>query len=282
METSREDVSIAIRSAFLKKGTKQRFSLFVLIIISCVLIFLQEIEFKPIKYTRVLIKDAIYRGSVIVSYPGESFNSIKNFFKNHFNLYSNYNELRRDYEEIKKEKYQSDFLKLENSQLKKIVQETLATSEVLVSAKVLLDKKSPYLNSFILNVGSNKEIKKGMAVLSKSNFIGRIVDVNFFSSRVLLLTDLNSKIPVILEPSGHLAILSGRGEKLPTLEYLPKDNKIEDGDKIYTSGKEGLFAPGIPIGEVKIENNVYKVLVFFDLNQVLYVNVKTGEDYYRK
>ena len=275
METSREDVSIAIRSAFLKKGTKQRFSLFVLIIISCVLIFLQEIEFKPIKYTRVIIKDVIYRGSVIVSYPGESFNSIKIFFKNHFNLYSNYNELRRDYEEIKKEKYQSDFLKLENSQLKKIVQETLATSEVLVSAKVLLDKKSPYLNSFILNVGSNKEIKKGMAVLSKSNFIGRIVDVNFFSSRVLLLTDLNSKIPVIVEPGSLNAILSGNGNNdWAVLEYLPKQNNIKDDFIVYTSGIDGNISAGIPVGKVFIENDKKLVKFFVDFNQLQFVKVK--------
>ena len=67
----------------------------------------------------------------------------------------------------------------------------------------MLDKQSPYLNSFVINVGSNKKIKNGMAVLDGKNFIGRIVDVNFFSSRVLLVTDLNSKIPVIIvEPSG--------------------------------------------------------------------------------
>ena len=117
----------------------------------------------------------------------------------------------------------------------------------------MLDKQSPYLNSFIINSGSNKEIKNGMAVLDGKNFIGRIVDVNFFSSRVLLVTDLNSKIPVSIEPSGHQAILSGRGTKEPTLEYLPKNHQVQSGNKVYTSGKEGIFAPGIPIGEVKID-----------------------------
>ena len=118
---------------------------------------------------------------------------------------------------------------------------------------MILDKQSPYLNSFIINSGSNKEIKNGMAVLDGKNFVGRIVDVNFFSSRVLLVTDLNSKIPVLVEPSGHQAILSGRGTNEPTLEYLPKNHTVQSGNKVYTSGKEGIFAPGIPIGEVKID-----------------------------
>ena len=138
----------------------------------------------------------------------------------------------------------------------------------------MLDKKSPYLNSFIVNVGSNKNIKNGMAVLDGENFIGRIVDVNFFSSRVLLVSDLNSKIPIITQPSANHAILSGHGENEPSLEYLPENNKIQNGDIVYTSGKEGIFSPGIPIGEVKKENNIIKVLLFSDLSQITFINVK--------
>tara|TARA_B110000196_G_C20662523_1_gene438071 strand:- start:125 stop:553 length:429 start_codon:yes stop_codon:yes gene_type:complete len=137
----------------------------------------------------------------------------------------------------------------------------------------MLDKQSPYLNSFIINIGSNKNIKNGMAVLDGKNFIGRIVDVNFFSSRVLLVSDLNSKIPIITAPSTHHAILNGHGKDKPTLEYLPEHHNIQNGDKIYTSGKEGIFAPGIPIGKVIIEDNLVKVLLFSDLNQISFINV---------
>ena len=142
----------------------------------------------------------------------------------------------------------------------------------------MLDKQSPYLNSLIVNIGTNKNIKKGMAVLDGKNFIGRIVDVNFFSSRILLISDLNSKIPVILQPSGSHAILSGHGINLPSLEYLPKNNLVKDGDKIYTSGKEGIFTPGIPIGVTQIEKNNVKVLLFSDLSQITFVNIQLLEN----
>ena len=141
----------------------------------------------------------------------------------------------------------------------------------------MLDKQSPYLNSYVLNSGSNKKIKKGMAVLDGKNFIGRIVDVNFFSSRVLLVTDLNSKIPVVIQPSGHHAILSGRNTKEPTLEYLPEDYKISNKDKVYTSGKEGIFSPGIPIGEAKVNVDKVSVLLFSDLTQITFVNIDLGD-----
>ena len=116
-----------------------------------------------------------------------------------------------------------------------------------------------------------------MAVLDGNNFIGRIVDVNFFSSRILLVSDLNSKISVLSEPSATHAILSGHGTSEPTLEYLPENHTIQDGDRIFTSGKEGIFSPGIPIGEVKIENDVLKVLLFSDLSQITFINVDVKE-----
>ena len=141
----------------------------------------------------------------------------------------------------------------------------------------MLDKQSPYLNSFIINTGSNKNIKNGMAVLDGENFIGRIVDVNFFSSRVLLVSDLNSKIPVLIEPSANHAILSGHGANNPTLEYLPEKHTIQDDDKVYTSGKGGIFSPGIPVGKVAIENDLITVLLFSDLSQITFVNINLGE-----
>ena len=143
----------------------------------------------------------------------------------------------------------------------------------------MLDKQSPYLNSFIINIGSNKDIQNGLAVLDGKNFIGRIVDVNFFSSRVLLVSDLNSKIPVITEPSAYHAILGGHGENEPTLEYLPENHNIQDGDKVYTSGKEGIFFPGTPVGEVKIVNNIIEVLLFSDLSQITFININL-EDFH--
>ena len=197
--------------------------------------------------------------------------------ENHLSLYSNYEELIQENDKLKNKIHKTDFLELENSQLRKLIEEQVESSSHLVSARVIIDKQSPYLNSFVINIGGNKNIKNGMAVLDGKNFIGRIVDVNFFSSRVLLVSDLNSKIPVLSEPSGNHAILSGHGTNEPTLEYLPKNHTIQDGDKIYTSGREGIFTPGIAVGEAKIEEDKIKVLLFSDLSQITFVNINLGE-----
>ena len=277
MDTSRDDVSIAIRSALLEKGTKQKFSLFILIILSIIFIFVETIETRPLNYLRSFIKDTIYRGALVVSTPSKIFGSFTSFVGEHTNLYTHYIQLKKENEELKNNISKADFLELENTQLRKLIEEQVASSANLVSARVMLDKQSPYLNSFIINVGSNKNIKNGMAVLDGNNFVGRIVDVNFFSSRVLLVTDLNSKIPVLIEPSANHAILSGHGKHKPTLEYLPENHSVQNGDKVYTSGKEGIFSPGIPIGKVKIEDDLIKVLLFSDLNQITFINISSQD-----
>ena len=277
METSREDVGIAIRSAFLRKVTQQRFSLFALIVFSIILIYVETIKTKPLDYLRSFIRDTIYRGSVIVSYPSKGFKSVFGAVESHLNLFNKNIKLKEENAQLKEQIFDPDFLIFENKQLRQLLDEQVTSSTNLVSARVILDKQSPYLNSFIINSGSNKEIKNGMAVLDGKNFVGRIVDVNFFSSRVLLVTDLNSKIPVSIEPSGHQAILSGRGTNEPTLEYLPKNHKVQSGNKVYTSGKEGIFTPGIPIGEVRMSNEKNFVSLFSDISQIVFININIGD-----
>ncbi len=277
METSREDVSIAIRSAFLRKDTQQRFSLFVLVVVAIILILVEKIETKPLNYFRSFVKDTIYRGSEIITFPIKSVSNSTRFISSHFNLYKNYQLLETENNLLKSKISETDFLNLENAQLRQLLDEQVESKNNLVSSRVMIDKKSPYLNSFIINSGNNKNIKNGMTVLDGKNFIGRIVDVNFFSSRVLLVSDLNSKIPAIIEPSGNHAILSGRGKKNPTLEYLPDNHEVKSGDKVYTSGKEGIFASGIPIGEVKLKNKQLEVVLFSDLSQITFVNIDLSD-----
>ena len=279
MQTSREDFSIAVRSAFLKRDVQQRFSLFALIIVCIILLFVEKIETKPLNYLRSFVKDIIYRGSVIVSSPSKGIKTVSSEIGTHIKVHEKYIKVLEENKILKDKSSDLDFLILENTQLRNLINEQISSSSNLESARVMLDKQSPYLNSFIINIGTNRKLKNGMAVMDGKNFVGRLVDVNFFSSRVLLITDLNSKIPVVTQPSGYHAILNGRGKEKPSLEFLPKDHTVNTGDKVYTSGKEGIFSPGIPIGEISIEKDRVEVLLFSNLNQITFVNVNLGDEY---
>ena len=279
MATSRDDFGIAIRSALLQSGAKQKFSLFVLIIASVLVFTLDNLELKPIKTLRSVINDGVYRLSAISSSPISFASASKSFLSNHFNIYKENEELKKKIELLEKDRFDTLYLQTENNQLQEVLELDKTTSYSTVGAKIMLDKNSPYLNSVVINKGSNVGIKLGMPVLNKGNLVGRIVEVNYISSRILLLNDLNSKIPAVISPSGEQAILSGLGQKNPTLEYLPDGFQNVDDLTVYTSGKDGVLFPGISIGKIirdqddESDEGRIRVKLFSDPTQVLYVNV---------
>ena len=273
MATSRDDFGIAIRSALLQRGAKQKFSLFVLILISIFIFAIDITQIKGVKILRSLLNDGIYRISAISSSPIRFTTASKDFFVKHAFVYKENELLKIEIEELKKQKLDTSYLETENKQLQEILGLDKKLAFRTVGAKIMLDKNSPYLNSAIINKGSNSGIKLGMPVLSKGHLVGRIVEVNYISSRILLLNDLNSKIPVVISPSGDQAILSGSGKIKPSLEYLPKNFYPEDNSLVYTSGKDGVLVPGISIGKALMEDSSILVELFTDPTQIFLVNV---------
>jgi len=155
-----------------------------------------------------------------------------------------------------------------------LIEERDLFSKEYMLTKILLDKQSPYLKSLIINKGQKNGVKLGSAVKDRLYYIGKVVNVNFLSSRVLLANDLNSKIPIIIEPSGINAILSGNGnDEYAELEYLPKENEIKENEIVYTSGSDGTIPASIPVGKIIIQDNKKYVKFFSNLNQLNYVQV---------
>ena len=275
METSRDDFVIAIRSAFLNKGTQQRFSLLGLIIFSILFLILGGINFKPINYLKIAIKEIVYRSTFIVSTPE---NFIKESYlkvQTHLNLYNINKKNELEVANLRAKDLLNEFIVLENKRLKKIVDDYLVESESTF-AKVLSDKNSPFFKSIIINKGSKHGINLGSIVMDNEYLVGKIVEVNFTSSRVLLLSDLNSKIPVILEPIGLLSILSGTGEDYGTIQYNKNESIVASDVIIYTSGIGDLFKAGIPVGKITInnsENEDQKIEFFSDFAQLKFVKI---------
>ena len=274
MSTSRDDFGIVIRSALLQRGAKQKFSLFVLILLSLFIFILDNSNLKPIKILRSLINDGIYRISAVSSSPIKFSGASKDFFVKHIFTYEENERLRKELEDLKSKNFQSSFLEAQNNELQNVLDLEKNSPYSVINAKVILDKNSPFLNSVIINKGSNAGIKLGMPVLNEGYLAGRIVEVNFVSSRILLLNDLNSRIPVVVSPSGTQAILSGVGKRQPSLEYLPDNFMLGEKESIvFTSGKDGVLFPGIAIGKVVLNDNKKLVELFADPDQISVVSV---------
>ena len=275
METSRDDFVIAIRSAFLKKQNQQRFSIFGLIVFSLLILILGGFNFKPINYLKLAIKELVYRSTFIVSVPEKFIKENYQATQDHINLYNVNEKNELELKDLRAKDLLNNFIILENKRLKMIVEDYLVESN-RVYAKVLSDKNSPFLKSIIINKGSKHGINLGTVVKDKEYLIGTIVEVNYSTSRVLLLSDINSKIPVLIEPQGLLSILSGNGDKEGVIQYSKVENIIEDSSIVYTSGAGGLFKAGIPVGKITKSNTANlngKVQFFSDFSQLKFVEV---------
>ena len=280
MASSRDDFVIAIRSAFLKKSYQQKFSLLTLIFSSLIIIVLGSLNFKPIQYVKIGINEVIYRSSFIVSIPENYIKKLDLQLKDHLNLYDNYKRNETTLNELKKEKLNNDFLVLENNRLRELINESVQSQDIY--AKVLVDKDSPYLKSIVLNKGSKNNVKLGMAIVDDIYLVGKIIEVNYTNSRALLLSDLNSKIPVLLEPGGIHAVLSGTGKNYGVIEFTKEEYNQELSNKelvVYTSGYGGLFKSGLPVGKINNskENNKNEINFFSDFRQLDYVKIVSYE-----
>ncbi len=280
METNRDDFIIAIRSAFLKKGTKQRFSLIVLLLVSVTILFLGKYNFKGINILKSGLNELVYRATFIVSVPENFVKNTYNLTLSHINLYNDHKKLKKDFNALQAESLNNDFIISENKILKSKIEDIVdVSSEIL--AKVLVDKQSPFLKSLIVNRGSKDKVKLGMAVLDGEFLIGKIVEVNYRTSRVLLLSDLNSKVPVSIEPNSIQSILTGTGKNSGKLQYTKVDNlNLDKGDQIYSSGSGGIFKSGIPIGKINFidDNNDSYVLFHSNFSQLRLVKIVLYEN----
>ncbi len=274
MSSSRDDFGIAIRSALLRKGARQKFSLIFLFIVSVIIFLLDNYQFKIIKLTRSLINDGIYRLTNISTAPIKILPVVNSKINNIIFALNENKELKIELEELKNKDFQVEFLKNQNDSLRRILESDVKIKGKSTLAKVLLDKDSPYLKSIIINRGSKSGINKGMPVVDGNYLIGKIVEVNYLSSRVLLLNDLNSRIPVTLGEESTQAILSGKSKNKPLLEYLPELYTPRNDLTVFTSGKDGVFIPGIPIGKTEIDGLDLKVKLFSDPNQLSFVTVQ--------
>ena len=276
MATNREDFVIAIRSAFLKKANKQRVSLIGLIFFSITLIILGKINLPAINYLKISLNEIVYRSSFIVSIPEKKIQESIKIINDHYLVYEDYRAIKKKLKnlQLQSKKYEIEFIIQENLRLRKLIDEYIYNSEELI-AKVLIDKKSPFLRSIIVNKGTKDKVELGMAVLDGSYLIGKIVETNYSTSRALLISDLNSKIPVTIEPGNIQSILSGTGKSDGKIQYLQNEGLIEKISIVYTSGSGGLFKSGIPIGKInkfaaKDENFVK---FFSNLSQLTFVKL---------
>ena len=279
MASSRDDFIIAIRSAFLKKSTQQKFSLLTLASISIFIIVLSSLDFKAVKYLKAAISEIVYRSSFVVSIPENIAKSAFTEVVEYTTFFNSFKKNRMELESLKSDYVSNEIIQYENKELKELINDYVSSSDKIL-AKIIVDHDSPFLKSIIINKGSKDNIKIGTNVYDQSYLVGRVIEVNYKTSRVLLLSDLNSNVPVTIAPQNIQAIVTGSGSDYGQIKYIKSGltEDLVDESIVYTSGTGAIFKSGVPIGILQSFNensvNEYKVEFYSDFSQLKYVFVE--------
>jgi rod shape-determining protein MreC len=165
-------------------------------------------------------------------------------------------------------------LAADNQQLRGLLKAVPEAALSYVTARVVANSGGAFVRMILINAGTEDRVSRGQAVISGEGLVGRLTEVGDRAARVLLITDLNSRIPVNVERSHAAAVLAGDNSERPRLLYLPAGDGAKVGDRIVTSGEGGVFPPGLPVGVISaIDGAGPRVEPYVELSQLGYVLV---------
>jgi rod shape-determining protein MreC len=165
-------------------------------------------------------------------------------------------------------------LQKENRELRDLAHFKSEPGLAYISARVIADTGGAYTRGLIVTAGKTDGVREGMAAMTGEGLIGRVVEVGDWSSRIILISDLNSRIPVTVAETGDRAILAGDNSASPRLMFMPRDSAAAEGSHIVTSGHGGVFPPNLPVGTLQNpDHGAYIVTPAADLGRVTYVQL---------
>ena len=219
------------------------------------LFVLWRIDSPRVEKFRALVIDAFVPSFEWILRPMTSVVKLAQDYQSYEKLLEQNKELRRELQQMKSWKEAALQLEQENARLLDLNQLRVDSKLTHVSGIVVADSGSPFRQSVLLNIGSRDGIQDGWAAMDGLGLVGRISGVGSSTSRVILLTDNASQIPVIIQPSGQQAILMGDNSHAPPVEFIENVDLVRPGDRIVTSGGGGVLPAGLLIGTLALDPN---------------------------
>jgi rod shape-determining protein MreC len=181
--------------------------------------------------------------------------------------------LKAENEELKQWEWRAKSLENKVEHLRLLLNAVDEPALHYVTGSVIADARGPFLRSALINLGRDNGVRIGYAVINGDGLIGRTVDAGASVARVLLLNDLNSRIPVLVGPAGVRALASGDNSAELRLDFLPDGAKLYPGDEVYTSGSDGVLPRGLHVGVVSGSPGAYRVRPHAELSSLDAVSV---------
>jgi rod shape-determining protein MreC len=253
----------------------QRFAFLALVLASFALMLLGKADTIVVERLRVLLDDGVSPVLQVLSRPASAVASVVNAVHDLAALRAENVRLAEENARLMHWQTVARELDNENKALRSQLNYVPDPDSAFISARVIGDTGGAFGHSMLLNAGSREGVRKGQAVIAGENLAGRITEVGDRTARLLLLTDINSHIPVVIEGTRAKAILSGDNSDRPRLEYLAPNNNPAVGNRIVTSGHGGVFPPGMPVGVIASiqPDGIVRVEPFVHRYQLEYVAV---------
>ena len=255
------------------KGIGQRFAYAGLVALSFVLLLAGRVDVYVADRFRAIVADAVAPVLDVASRPVAAASEFLSDLDGVFSLLEENTTLRDERDRLLHWQMVARKLDAENRELRSLLAFSPVPEESFISARVIGDAGGAFVHSLLLNAGSREGVQKGQAVITGEGLAGRVVSVGARSSRALLITDLNSRIPVLVESSRTRAILAGNNRDLMKLLHLPPGAGAIPGERIVTSGHGGALPPGVPVGIVVSEGERIAVRPFVARERIEYVRI---------
>ena len=245
-----------------------------LVLVLLALFLLWRIDSPRVERFRTALVDQVVPSFSWAMAPITRIATVFDNFQSYARLYEQNQQLRDELQQMKAWKEAALQLEQKNARLLDLNQVRLDPMLTHVTGVVLADSGSPFRQSVLLNVGSRDGIRDGWATMDGIGLVGRISGVGERTSRVILLTDSNSRIPVVVQPSGQKAILSGDNSMLPPLDFVEHADQIRPGDRVVTSGDGEVFPAGLLVGSVVLDkDNRLRVTLKADYQRLEFLRV---------
>jgi len=256
------------------KNLAQRFAYLTLVLSTIALLFLGKIDAVVVERARVIVTDSMAPILDAVSRPVEAVNKVIQEAHDLYALRVQNTELKMDRERLLQWQAVARRLEADNETLRGLLNFVPDRDPGFVTARVIADTAGSFANSLILNAGDRVGIRKGQAAVSGEGVVGRVADVGRRSSRLLLITDINSRIPIMVQPGGARAIMAGNNTGMPKLVHLSPGFSVAAGDRVVTSGHGGAFPQGLPVGVIASnDENGIAVQPYTDQERLQYVRI---------
>ena len=263
-----------LRIALPLRARAQRFGFVVLLALAFALMVFGRTEMTVVEQFRTSISDMFVPVLSALSHPVGSVRGVASAINNLTAVHQENVQLREANARLQRWEVVAHKLERENAALKDLLSYRPGPLASFISARVVGGSGSAYVRALLLNAGSRDGVEKGHAVINGTGMVGRVVEVGQRSARVLLLTDLNSRIPIVVGTTGDRAILAGDNSDILYLDLLSPKADIDLGMRVTTSGHGGKLPSGLPIGRVSaVHEGGVKVQPFVDFDRLEYVMV---------